>query len=168
MRKSTKKSKGRLGKPTPKQVNYWIISTLRRHFAWSDVWLEVMIENVRIEWIKTKSRKAKSDLRKRVYHQCANCLRWFSQGHINVDHISPVIPVSVKTQLGDDGYLDIANYVDALYCERSNLQKLCKSCHKAKSKAENSQRRGVKDEPVARETPDKKRRKRKTSPTGSD
>lgn len=53
--------------------------------------------------------------------------------NIFVDHIEPV--VSTK-----EGFVDWNTYIDRLFCEKDNLQLLCKSCHDKKSQREREER----------------------------
>lgn len=47
----------------------------------------------------------------------------------HVDHIEPVIDPTV-------GFTNWDDYIERLYCEADNLQVLCESCHKEKTKQE--------------------------------
>ena len=69
-------------------------------------------------------------------YTCNKCKKTFSQKDVQVDHISPVVPLN-KT-LNDMDYNEI---VSAIFCDISNLQVLCKPCHKMKTKKENNMRR---------------------------
>jgi len=48
-----------------------------------------------------------------------------------VDHIKPIVPIGVKF---DD--MSVDTLIDNLWCPLTNLQAICQSCHKLKSKAE--------------------------------
>lgn len=69
-------------------------------------------------------------------YECAACGSLNNASGINVDHVRPVVPVGTA-------YTDYTWDVLAakLWCEASNLQVLCKECHKKKSKEEASARR---------------------------
>ena len=71
---------------------------------------------------------------------CAKCKETYGQKDINVDHKRPVIPVS-KT-LEDMDYNEI---VQRIFCKESNLQVLCRDCHKEKTKDERNRRKRKKD-----------------------
>lgn len=58
------------------------------------------------------------------------------KGTLYKDHIDPFVPIG-KTQQ-EMSYDEI---VDRLFCETSNIQCLCKSCHDNKTKEENEERR---------------------------
>lgn len=70
---------------------------------------------------------------------CASCGQVIPTWTTELDHKEPVVPIQVSyiqfVKLhGIDGL------IDQLWCHPSNLQRLCEPCHKAKSKAENTQR----------------------------
>lgn len=50
-----------------------------------------------------------------------------------VDHIKPVRPV--------EGFDSWDGIINRMYCEKDNLQVLCKECHEKKTKAENEARK---------------------------
>lgn len=60
--------------------------------------------------------------------QCAVCKEWFKMADVEVDHIKPC-----GTFLSADDY---KTFIPNLFCDRSNLQVLCKACHKIKTKQE--------------------------------
>lgn len=60
-------------------------------------------------------------------HVCGNA-------DVIVDHIDPVIPVD-QTSVSWD------MVIERLFCERENLQVLCKDCHKRKTRDENKKRK---------------------------
>ena len=62
---------------------------------------------------------------------CAECKKSFSGKDVQVDHIKPVIPVN-KAALG----MKWDTIVNRIYCDKKNLQVLCRECHKQKSKEE--------------------------------
>lgn len=55
---------------------------------------------------------------------------------MQVDHIKPVVSPTKGFQSWDD-------FIDKLYCEKDNLQVLCKSCHKEKTLKEKKKRDGI-------------------------
>ena len=89
--------------------------------------------------------------RPRVRYRCAMCDGLFMQKFVNVDHISPVVPLH-KTER-DMTYDEIAR---GIFCKKDNLQVLCKtplsknkgkpSCHKIKTDEENYVRRKITEE----------------------
>lgn len=65
--------------------------------------------------------------------RCASCRQEFTQTQVEMDHIVPVIALDPKENNWD-------GIINRLFCESSGFQVLCKPCHKAKSKKENSLR----------------------------
>ena len=57
----------------------------------------------------------------------------------SVDHILPVIPLNSAME-----FMSMDELVDNIWCEESNLQNLCQSCHDEKTEIENLQRREFK------------------------
>jgi 5-methylcytosine-specific restriction endonuclease McrA len=68
------------------------------------------------------------------HYRCSSCQGSFVNTDIEVDHIHPVVDVKV-------GFVSWDEYIKRLYCKASELQVLCKPCHKAKSAHENAARR---------------------------
>jgi hypothetical protein len=68
-----------------------------------------------------------------VKRQCQVCDQWVSSGHIAVDHIDPVISV-------DHGKQDWNEYIDRLWCDKKNLQRVCDPCHDLKTSTERIER----------------------------
>lgn len=64
-------------------------------------------------------------------YTCAACGSVQGLGKINVDHRDPVIPVGKH-------YSELSwhQFLSRLWCSEDNLQVLCVTCHKAKSKEE--------------------------------
>lgn len=71
-------------------------------------------------------RRNKNTGRRAKHFRCAGCSGLFVQTAVQVDHIAPI---------GRD--LDWNQFIERLFCEKENLQVLCKPCHKEKSKREN-------------------------------
>lgn len=63
-----------------------------------------------------------------MHYKCAKCKGDFPSKEVQVDHKSPVVGVG--------GFKDWDTYIDRLYCEADNLQVLCLTCHKEKTKLE--------------------------------
>jgi 5-methylcytosine-specific restriction endonuclease McrA len=64
-----------------------------------------------------------------AHYKCADCGEEFPQKEIQCDHINPVVSPL-------DGFIDWDTFIDRLFCEASNLQVLCTSCHNKKTKEE--------------------------------
>lgn len=78
-------------------------------------------------------KRAKKD---HVFYTCKSCGALIKSTEVQVDHIEPVIPV-------DKAAIDLTweEIECRLFCDKSNLQVLCKKCHKEKSNLENKTRR---------------------------
>lgn len=69
-----------------------------------------------------------------VYHLCNGCNSLFKPLEVQVDHITPVVPLNMA-----QNNMTIQQYFDSTF--ENPIQVLCKPCHKLKSKIENKQRR---------------------------
>ena len=52
---------------------------------------------------------------------------------MEVDHIEPVVDPK-------EGFISWDVFIDRLFCERANLQAVCKPCHKVKTQKEKKKR----------------------------
>lgn len=118
-----------------------IYSALRRNFRTYPAYSETLKEAKREYFIKSKKGKPL----RRVKFLCCECLKEVSQKEIRVDHVDPVVPIE-GIPLQNNGLPDFNTYIDRLYCNKSNLQCICKSCHDLKSKQENKARKESKKE----------------------
>ncbi len=95
-------------------------SMLRR--AW-------MRDPERLACIRDSRMPYEGDNKRRSWsYICAHCKEDFMQKDISVDHIE-----QCGSFLCDD---DFKTFVPYLFCHRSNLQILCKMCHKIKTSEE--------------------------------
>lgn len=79
-------------------------------------------------------RQVNKATNKLAYHyKCAHCRKLFVQKDVQVDHIDPV----VAPHVGFEGW-DI--FIDRMFCEKNNLQVLCKTCHSVKTQLEKKER----------------------------
>ena len=62
------------------------------------------------------------------HYRCAECRELFPSRRVQVDHKEPVI--------GTTGFKSWDDYIERLYCSKSNLQTLCLTCHKTKTQLE--------------------------------
>lgn len=101
----------------PFDFNKWIISVLK------------------YKWNRSPQREGALVQALRPYgkYECAKCQKWRIKDEIEVDHIEPVIPVT--------GWRGFDVSIPRLFCPKEGLQILCLSCHSAKSKSENAERR---------------------------
>lgn len=65
------------------------------------------------------------DKRTKWEYSCSICKKWFKTKDVEVDHIKPVGSL-LK-------YSDLDRFCRRLFCEKDNLQVLCKSCHGEKT-----------------------------------
>ena len=105
----------------------------RRLFARSPLVIEKLNES-RQEFPRYKKdgTRAKKNWVKR---QCEVCNEWVSSSNIAVDHIDPVVP--------PEGFLShyemwdrILIFLKRLWCDKSNLQRICSVCHGNKTHKE--------------------------------
>ena len=81
---------------------------------------------------QTRRKYAGKDKRIKWEHLCAVCGQWLLAKFIQIDHIKPC-----GTFLKD---ADWGTFGPGLFCNRSNLQKICKECHKIKTADERAKR----------------------------
>ena len=125
--------------------NSHIRAGIRRVFSRSPLVQEVL-HDVRSEHDKYNKNGILAK-NKSIRYQCAVCHREFMKKDVAVDHISPVIPEDGKFTTWDD-------FVNRLFCDKSNLQVLCAyklkdkdkhdgktSCHYQKTQKERNDRK---------------------------
>jgi len=67
------------------------------------------------------------------HYRCNHCKEVFPAKEVQVDHINPVVcPVT--------GFENWDVFINRLFCEKENLQVLCKECHKIKTQQEKKER----------------------------
>ena len=83
---------------------------------------------------KAKAKRAyKGPLKRQKFeYQCAECLNWFPDKKINVDHRIPAGTLRCAN--------DLPGFVERLFCEVDNLQVLCETCHNKKTQNEKSKK----------------------------
>ena len=67
------------------------------------------------------------------HYLCALCEGEFPAKEVEVDHIEPVVP--------KEGFTTWDDYISRLFCDKSNMQVVCKGCHKIKSYNEGQERK---------------------------
>lgn len=72
-----------------------------------------------------------------VQRECQVCNSWVSTSKMSVDHIIPVVSV-------EDGFQDWNDFVNRLWCDKSNLQRICDTCHDQKTYKERIERLKIK------------------------
>lgn len=117
-----------------------IKGALRRVFARSELHRRVIAKTI-VEVVDSTRPRVKT------WCLCPMCETLTPKSYMVVDHISPVIRITSSLEelrLEDNA---VQKLTDLIWCEESNLQAICeKSCHKAKSRLENAQRRKNKKE----------------------
>ena len=78
-----------------------------------------------------RAYKGRGNQRKWEY-QCAECLNWFPDKEVNVDHRIPAGTLRCAD--------DLPGFVERLFCEVDNLQVLCQGCHNKKTQDEKSKK----------------------------
>lgn len=86
-------------------------------------------EAIKEAYTDTKTNKVTG--RQARHYKCAGCGKDYPQSGVQVDHITPI---------GKD--LDWNEFIERLFCEADNLQVLCKTCHKLKTKEERENQKG--------------------------
>ena len=115
-----------LSKEAAKLKNF-IISQLRGSFRKYPIKYEVLRE-------AATEKKVNPDTGRLAQHyRCNGCKKEFVQSQVQVDHVVPVVKAT--------GFTTWDDYINSLFCSKDNLQVLCLTCHKAKSKDENAVRR---------------------------
>jgi len=109
----------------------------RRLFARSPLVLE-KLEESRQEFPRYKKdgTRAKKNWVKR---QCEVCQQWVSSTKISVDHIDPVVPRD-GFPADSDMWNRIMIFMKRLWCDKSNLQRICDDCHDKKTQKERIER----------------------------
>lgn len=109
-----------------------IKGALRRVFSRSELRQSVVQES-KVEITNPERPRVKK------WSLCSLCKNPTATYQIEVDHLSPVIPL--------DKTLEIMSWdelIDRIWCPKENLQGICKDCHKLKTKLEAKQRRSNK------------------------
>ena len=111
---------------TMTEAAFWgfIRSSLRQKSRW---WKP-------ISQAKLKAKRSyKGPLKRQKFeYQCRECLQWFPDKQINVDHIIPAGTLRCAN--------DLPGFVERLFCEIDNLQVLCNVCHNKKTQDEKSKK----------------------------
>ena len=114
-------------KRPPYNQNAAIRGAIRRQFSRSPIVREVLMKVRReIPKFNKDGSRAKKDA---VQYRCNACGQWVGSTKCAVDHIAPVIDVQV-------GFVDWNQFIDRLFCDASNLQVICDTCHNSKTQSE--------------------------------
>ncbi len=74
-----------------------------------------------------------------VKRQCEVCNQWVGSTKIAIDHIDPVVPPD-GFPANFDMWDRITLFLKRLWCEKSNLQRICDDCHDKKTYKERIER----------------------------
>jgi len=109
----------------------------RRLFARSPLVRE-KLEESRQEFPRYKKdgTRAKKNWVKR---QCEVCDKWVGSSKIAIDHIDPVVPPE-GFPASYDIWDRITVFLKRLWCDKSNLQRICDTCHDVKTSKERIER----------------------------
>lgn len=113
-----------------------IKGALRRVFSRSDLRRKAL-SNAKANYSDESRPRVKT------WYYCSECKKHYAGFQMQVDHIDPIIPTykSLEEMTWD-------SLIDRLWCDPSNLVAICLTCHKAKSKVENAERRKLKKERI--------------------
>jgi len=75
-----------------------------------------------------------------MHYTCNSCKEDFPAKEVQVDHIEPVVD-------SKQGFKTWDVFIDRLYCDKENLQVLCKSCHSSKTLTEKKERTSASKKP---------------------
>lgn len=70
-----------------------------------------------------------------VKRQCEVCLNWVGSTKIAIDHIDPVVPPQ-GFPVSMDMWDRINVFLRRLWCDKTNLQRICSTCHDSKTNLE--------------------------------
>jgi 5-methylcytosine-specific restriction endonuclease McrA len=118
-------------KDMPHMLRSMVIRTVRQWFPRTEKYRRVK-SKARVESPKYKKDGTLSKV-KDVSYRCNICARLSKD--IEVDHKRTVVALFDSTST-----MTLSQYIKKIDCPESNLQVLCKSCHKEKSKEENKKR----------------------------
>jgi len=104
---------------TPARFNSFVTSILRSGSRRWPPKYQVLNEAKTEKAINAKSGRLAQ------HYRCNGCGKEFPAKDVQVDHITPI---------GYDKSWD--DWINGLFCERENLQVLCKPCHKEKTQLE--------------------------------
>lgn len=69
------------------------------------------------------------------HYLCNGCKESFPKADVQCDHVLPVVPAS--------GFTTWDEYIDRMFCKVDNLQVLCSTCHKIKTKSERKKKETI-------------------------
>lgn len=110
---------------TESEFRSWVLSGLRsRTRYWPPA---------NAAWKLNTRPSQSSNKRLKIEHQCNICKEWFSKAKMQLDHIKPIGGLSCLSKL--------QTWVERAFVEVEGYQKICKPCHKIKSRDERNEGR---------------------------
>lgn len=70
------------------------------------------------------------------HYLCNHCNKEYTAKDVEVDHINPVVDPT-------EGFISWDVFIERLFCEKENLQVLCKGCHLIKSNLEKQEKKNA-------------------------
>ena len=117
-------------KPRTHAGNNW---TKARYFQFIRSVLRQAFQRYPVKQIvKNENRKPVVGKRHKWVYTCEHCEGEFMDKEIQVDHIKPTGSLNE--------YSDLPGFVQRLYCEKADMQILCKPCHLIKTANERRER----------------------------
>jgi ribosomal protein L44E len=113
---------------TEARLKAFIVSALRGAFRKFPTKHEVLNAAYVGKKINKKTKRTSS------HYLCNHCKQEFPTSEVNVDHIYPVVSP-------EEGFTTWDKFINNLFCSKDDLQVLCTTCHDAKTKEENVERR---------------------------
>ena len=108
----------------------FIVSTLRSGFRrWPPKYETLNEACIGKRLNESSGREAK-------HYKCNNCHGEFPAKQIQIDHINPIVKP-------EQGFISWDEFIDNLFCQKENLQALCATCHKEKTKEERTKRKNA-------------------------
>lgn len=114
------------------RLKSFITSTLRGGFRRYPPKYEVLKEAFVDKRVNEKTKRISA------HYKCNSCNKVFPTKEVQVDHLLPIVDPLVGFTSWDD-------FIANLFCDKNNLQVLCKPCHEIKTKTENSLRKKKND-----------------------
>jgi 5-methylcytosine-specific restriction endonuclease McrA len=108
---------------TPARKKAFIISVLR---SGSRRWPQ---KYETLNEAKTEKKINKATGRLAQHFLCKGCSKEFPAKLVQVDHVKPVVDPAIGFQNWD-------TFIERLFCDKGNLQVLCKACHDFKTSLE--------------------------------
>lgn len=118
---------------SPKERNL-IKGAIRRVFSRSEL-RRLVVDSSRIDYTDATRPRVKK------WSFCLDCKKETPTYLMEVDHVNPIIRLGEALE-----DLTWDTLVERVWCEFDNLRAVCKTCHKAKTKLENAERRRLKKE----------------------